>query len=216
MKIKICGLRSFNEVSMTEAVGADFLGFIHVKRSKRYVNLQLIKILKSRMEQPHKAILVIEPENQENALKNVLDTGINHLQLHSLSPNQIQSLKKKFNLHVTRAIGLIDEISPEKKREIESFAHVCNVILFDYEVNGHSGGTGNQIPLQVALEGTEIVKNISDSEIFLAGGISPEFILKHRKTLYKHFDGLDINSGVEKPPGFKDGSKLNKLMEICR
>ena len=39
------------------------------------------------------------------------------------------------------------KLSKEKKREIEDFAKTCDAILFDYNINGKSGGTGRQIPI---------------------------------------------------------------------
>ncbi len=58
-------------------------------------------------------------------------------------------------MKIIRAVGISEdslifvngnelEFSEEKRLEIEDFAKTCDAILFDYQINGKSGGTGNK------------------------------------------------------------------------
>ena len=224
MNIKICGIRRKEDLLTCEKAGADLMGFINIKRSKRMVEIQEINNLTSFMKDEKKAVLVIEPKNMADAKKRINKTGLMNIQLHSLSAYEIDSLKKDYQLNreteedhtvkqthlikdnhsdltVTRAIGLSEEMYPEKIKEIQDFARVCDYLLFDYEVKGKTGGTGRNIPIKTAIEAAKIAKNSNpDLKLFLAGGMDKKRITEELETLEKFFDFVDVNSGVEDEP----------------
>ena len=232
MKIKICGITRFEDVSKCEESGANLIGFINIERSKRFVTLQEIRTLVSSMKDKNRAVLVLEPDNPEEVVMKMKKTGIRIVQLHSLSNNEIKYLKwiegfqrtpLERNITVIRAIGLSKEslemnelkFSNSKIKEIENFAKICDALLFDYEVKGKSGGTGLQIPTDMVLEAVKIAKNINhDIKIFLAGGINSERIKNDKELLENVLDYFDVNSGVEDRPGIKNPELVDELMEI--
>jgi phosphoribosylanthranilate isomerase len=114
-----------------------------------------------------------------------------------------------------KSLGDIVEFSHEKVLEIEDFAKTCNALLFDYQINGKSGGTGKQIPIKIALEAIRIAKDANHNlEIFLAGGINSERIRNKRTILERVIDYVDVNSGVEDSPGIKNPERVEELMNI--
>ncbi len=233
MNIKICGIRRNKDLLTCENAGADLIGFINIERSKRLVKTQKIKDLTSSMKDQEKAVLVIEPENMEDAQEKIEKTGLMKVQLHSLLAEDIIKLKmhyqtknepnkcidpvKKYksDLTVIRAIGLPKKINFQKIREIQDFTRVCDGLLFDSEIEGKTGGTGRQIPLETATEAAKIAKKCNpDLKLFLAGGMNKNRIENELKTLDNFFDFVDVNSGVEDEPGVKNMAKINDLMEI--
>jgi phosphoribosylanthranilate isomerase len=232
MKIKICGITRFEDVSKCEESGANLIGFINIKRSKRFVTLTEIRTLVSSMKDKNRAVLVLEPDNPEEVVMKMKKTGIRIVQLHSLSNNEIKYLKwiegfqrtpLERNITIIRAIGIsndsieINELkfSSSKIKEIENFAKICDALLFDYEVKGKSGGTGLQIPTHMVLEAVKIAKNVNhDIKIFLAGGINSERIKNDKELLENVLDYFDVNSGVEDRPGIKNPELVDELMEI--
>ncbi len=226
MKIKICGIRSKEDLIVCEEKGADLIGFINIERSKRMVEIEEIKTLLSFMKDRTKAVLVIEPLNMADAEEKIRKSGITNIQLHSLSPEEIGQLKEKYpknedkthksrELTITRALGISELINRNKKREIENFADVCDFLLFDYELQGKTGGTGKQIPTETAIEAAKIGKSQNnDVKLTLAGGMNAGRIKNEGKLLEKFFDVFDINSGVEDRPGVKNNSKITELMKI--
>ncbi len=234
MKIKICGITRSQDVSRCEGSGANLLGFINVPRSKRYVSLEEIIELVSELKNRERAVMVLEPENPEEVVMKMKKTGIRNVQLHSLTSSQIKYLKWIENFHRTpvepnmkiiRAIGISEyslkstgngiEYSQEKILEIEDFARTCDAILFDYQIKGRSGGTGKQIPINMALEAVKIAKNANHNlEIFLAGGINSERIRNKKAILENVIDYADVNSGVEDAPGIKNPERVEELMNI--
>jgi phosphoribosylanthranilate isomerase len=234
MKIKICGITRSKDVSRCEGSGANLVGFINIPRSKRYVSLNDIIELVSELKNRERAVMVLEPENPEEVVMKMKKTGIRNVQLHSLTSSQIKYLKWIENFHRTpvepnmkiiRAIGISEdslkstdngiEYSQEKILEIEDFARTCDAILFDYQIKGRSGGTGKQIPINMALEAVKIAKNANHNlEIFLAGGINSERIRNNKAILENVIDYVDVNSGVEDAPGIKNPERLEELMNI--
>jgi phosphoribosylanthranilate isomerase len=234
MKIKICGITRSQDVSRCEGSGAKLIGFINIKRSKRYVRLEEIIELVSELKNRERAVMVLEPENPEEVVMKMKKTGIRNVQLHSLTSSQIKYLKWIENFHRTpvepnmkiiRAIGISEdslkstgngiEFSEEKVSEIEDFARTCDAILFDYQIKGKSGGTGKQIPINMALEAVKIAKHANHTlEIFLAGGINSERIRNKKAILERVIDYVDVNSGVEDSPGIKNPERIEELMNI--
>jgi phosphoribosylanthranilate isomerase len=233
MKIKICGIRRKKDLLTCENTRADLIGFINIERSKRLIKTGKIKDLISSMKDQNKAVLVIEPENMADAQERIEKTGLMKVQLHSLLTEDIIKLKKhyqtknepnkcidpvktyKSDLTVIRALGLPEKINSQKIREIQDFARVCDGLLFDSEIEGKTGGTGRQIPLETATEAAKIAKNCNhDLKLFLAGGMNKKRIENELKTLDNFFDFVDVNSGVEDEPGVKNTAKINDLMKI--
>lgn len=235
MKVKICGITRSQDVSKCEGSGAHLIGFINIKRSKRYVKLEEIIELVSELKNRERAVLVLEPENPEEVVMKMKKTGIRTVQLHSLNSSQIKYLKWIENFHRTpvepnmkiiRAVGISEdslaytnrnliEFTDEKVLEIEDFAKTCDAILFDYQIEGKSGGTGKQIPINMALAAVKIAKNVNhELEIFLAGGINSERIQNEKAVLERVIDYLDVNSGVEDAPGIKNPERVDEIMNI--
>jgi phosphoribosylanthranilate isomerase len=235
MKIKICGITRYEDVSKCEALGANLIGYINIERSERYVKTRRIKELVSTMRNREKAVLVLEPENPGEAVMKMKKTGIRNVQLHSLTSKEIKYLRwiedfhrnaLESNVNIIRAVGLSDEslyslngsefvLSNSKKEEIEGFAKTCDAILFDYQINGKTGGTGGQIPINIVLESIKIAKNSNRNvDIFLAGGLNSEIIRKKKDILKMVIDYVDVNSGVESAPGIKNPDQVDDLMKI--
>lgn len=214
MKFKICGITRLEDLQVCEKFDPDFIGVINIKRSKRFLDITKIRNLRDSMKNHEKAVLVIEPETAEEVIKAVEKSGIKNIQLHSLSAEEIVKLN---GINIIRAIGIPEKIDTFKMEEIEEFAKVCRFLLFDFEVSGKSGGTGKQIPLEVAVEAAEIAKKSNRNiKLFLAGGINVERIKNEGNLIKDIFDYVDINSGVEDSPGIKNIVKIREFVENCK
>ncbi|MGO9388218.1 MAG: phosphoribosylanthranilate isomerase [Methanobacterium sp.] len=219
MKVKICGITRAEDVMVCEENNADLIGFINIKRSPRFVELNKINELSSKLKNKDKAVLVIEPDNLEETELILEKTDINIVQLHSLSSDDVNSLKElesiNKELKIIKAVGIPERITELKKIEIEDFTQVCDSLLFDYENNGKSGGTGKQIPLKLVSEAARIAKNANDDiELFLAGGLNLEQLENEENDIAEIFDFIDVNSGVEDQPGFKNEEKIRSIIQL--
>ncbi len=214
MQVKICGITRFSDLKTCEEFNPSFIGFINVERSKRFVEIEKINELKEMMKNPEKAVLVLEPETVIEVVDKAEECGVRNVQLHSLSPGEIANIE---GFNVIKVIGIPEKINSSKILEIEEFSRVCEYLLFDSLVSGKSGGTGKQIPLEVAERAAETAKAINPNiKLFLAGGMDTERMNNEGKMIKKIFDYVDVNSGVEESPGIKNKSKIIEFMETCR
>ena len=214
MNVKICGITNLDDLKTCEKHDPAFIGFINVKRSKRFIDIEEINELTNNMKNPENAVLVLEPLTVDEVLDKTEKCGIKNVQLHSLAPDEICQIK---DINIIIAIGIPEKIDDSKIKEIEDFARVCEYLLFDFEVSGKSGGTGKQIPLEVAEYAAETAKIINpDVNLILAGGMNTERMKNEGKRIEKIFDYVDVNSGVEDCPGIKNKSKIKEFIMTCR
>ncbi|HEY0196886.1 MAG TPA: phosphoribosylanthranilate isomerase [Methanobacterium sp.] len=218
MKVKICGITREEDVKKCEANRADLIGFINIGRSKRFVELDKVLNLTSLMQDKSKAVLVMETDDIVEAQKAIEITGINLVQFHSLSFDYIKKFRQNNpKVKIIKAVGIPESMSDQKINEIEAYAEICDYLLFDFEVDGKSGGTGKQIPLNQAVKAAETaLKYNKEIELLLAGGIDSHRIKTEGKTLEKVFDYVDINSGVEDQPGYKSEAKIREFMDVLK
>lgn len=214
MEFKICGITQPEDVRTCENEGSAFIGFINIKRSKRFLDIEKIRELVDSLENKENAVLVIEPDTVEEAIGSVEKSGVKNVQLHSLLAEDMDKLKE---INVIKAIGIPEKIDESKKEEIESFAKVCKYLIFDSMIRGKSGGTGKQIPLEVAAEAAKIAKKGNENiKLFLAGGINAQRIKNEGNLIKENFDYVDVNSGVEDSPGIKNRDKIVEFVENCK
>lgn len=218
MKVKVCGITRPEDVKLMESSKADLIGFIHIPRSARFVSLDEICKLTSSMKNKDKSVLVMETEDINEIENAVEKTGINMVQFHSLSSQDIEKFKVSHpSFKIIRSIGISPNFSQSKADEIKNYALICDFLLFDFEMDGKSGGTGKQIPLKDAVKAAKIARKYNSKvKLFLAGGINTNRIKNEGEILKNVFDYADVNSGVEEEPGIKNEDKIKEFMQVMK
>lgn len=216
MEVKICGITRVSDLKVAEKYGADYIGFINVKRSPRFVNIEKIKHLLSHLKNKNKAVLVLEPKTVKEVIDKYKQTGIKNIQLHSLSPKDIENLKE-YDLRIIRAIGISNNISKKLKNEIIKFSKLCDALLLDYKLKGKTGGTGIEIPFNLAKKASKIAKNANKNlKVYIAGGMSPKKVKSKQNIFKMFFDGVDFNSSLESSPGIKIHKKIIEAINSAK
>lgn len=225
LKIKVCGITNKKELEKIQKLDVDYMGFINVERSKRYISIEKLEDLQKSLNDKDKSVLVIEPENPYEAISKANMTKIRHLQLHSLTCPDVRYIlwASQYycnikSLDITKVVGLVsnEKISPQKQKEIEHNALFASNILFDYKKDGLTGGTGSKIPLKTVIKACEIVKNKhSNTNVTLSGGLDYDYLSEIKDNLH-NFDCIDINSGVEDSPGHKNIKKIKEIIKLIK
>ncbi len=222
VEIKVCGITRLDDLKKIEKLDIDHVGFINIERSKRYVSLDDLINLNKQLRNKRLSTLVLEPIDAYSALLKVNRSQIFNLQFHSLSCFDIRYLiwlnqyHNNEKLNITRAIGLKDEITSDKKKEIENHTFYSDNILFDYIKDGKTGGTNTQIPIDTVIKATKIVKDKDPrTKVTLSGGLNLEYLEEIQDKL-EYFDMIDLNSGVEDKPGVKNIKKIKEIVKLVR
>ncbi len=201
MKIKICGIRSEDDIKLMNKYHPDFIGFIFFKKSKRYLTPERALYLKSLLNSDIKTVGVFVDEEFDIVLDYYNRGLIDIVQLHGSEDNNYVQKLKKYNIPVIKAIKLAKESDMNNTHNFSSDA-----FLFDVKNDVLVGGTGNSF-------NWEYLKNYSDTKpFFLAGGINLNNITNAMKT---KADVIDISSGVE--TNFKkDPIKVKEIFNLFR
>lgn len=194
MKIKICGITNIEDALAAESFGADALGFIFYRKSKRYVTPEQAENIIKTLSPFTTKIGVFVDEDYENINKISHQTGINVVQLHGdENPDVIKSI----SLPVIKAFRVDDNFNYKKLNQYQEYS-----ILLDAYSENHYGGTGNK------FDWGEIPSEIK-YKIILAGGISSDNI----EFIYNNINpaAVDLSSSLEITPGKKDKKKMEEF-----
>jgi len=201
-KIKICGITNSDDAVAAVRAGADMLGFVFFKGSKRYVEPSIAGKISS-MLPPHVArVGVFVDEDADNVLKIAKTAGLDMLQFHG---GESPAYCRGFDA----AYQLIKAFCVKDGRDLLSIGRYdCGYHLFDAYAPNVPGGSGRTFEWN-------ILQNIVLSRpIFLSGGLNPENVVSAIKLLHPY--GVDVSSSVEMAPGKKDAGRMADFVAQVR
>lgn len=200
VRIKICGITNLDDAILAVDYGADALGFMFYRESKRYISPEEAGKIISKL--PPFVVTVGVFVNQEldeirNAQK---QANFDIVQLHG---DESPDFCKSFGGRAIKAIRVRDG---QALKEVESYS--VQAVLFDKHSNESYGGTGMSFDW-------EILRNFRTSKkVILSGGLSPENVAPAIRVVNPY--AVDVSSGVEEYPGKKNPKKLKMFIEAVR
>lgn len=193
MKVKICGVTSAEDALMCETLGADMIGLVHVPGRDRSLSIRAISGICSSLGSSTR-VLVCEPSDTDDALRKFSESGADILQVHSLGPDEISTLRDR-GVPVFRVV-------PSDRAQAMRFAAVAEALVFE---NGTPGtGTAydySTVPLDCCQRGI-IAGGLRIDNLHLAKKLGPY--------------ALDVSSGVECRPGKKDPGIVSEFIRRCK
>ena len=240
MKVKICGLKSLEDISYVNEAMPDYAGFIFAEGSKRKVTLEQAKFMKEALNTNIKSVGVFVDEELQNIINTVENGVIDLIQLHGSENNDfIKELKNITGLEVIKAFKADENL----KMNIENTD--ADYVLVDSFNKNAFGGTG-------AVFNWGLIPK-TDKKIFLAGGLNLQNIsnllqelnytastktmdLDFQFSEHKNLENsekfenvsnensavfkippycLDVNSGVE-TNGKKDRQKILEITQLIK
>jgi phosphoribosylanthranilate isomerase len=197
VRVKICGVRTYEEAQTALDCGADALGFNFWQKSARYIEPQSAREIIQRLPVFTHCVGVFVNEDAERIRQIIEQAKINVVQLHGdEAPEfcaQIGAVK------IIKAFRVAEDFDIE---ELKRFA--ADAFLLDSKVKGEYGGTGKRFDWRIAVEAKSI------APIILAGGINVENVAEAIDEVRPF--AVDVCSGVEAEPGRKDLQKLREFM----
>ena len=203
--IKICGITSEEDLKNAQKVGADFVGFVLVEKSKRFINLKKLELLSMVVSKPLKSVALLVDPSDDFLEKLLLSSRVDYIQLHGdESPERVDEIARITNIPLIKAIGV------EKKSDlinIRSYESSVDYILLDSKAkeNGHlKGGRGISFNWNI-IRGFNFKK-----PWFLAGGLNANNVIDAMEITGATM--LDVSTGVENEPGKKSIEKMKKFI----
>ena len=205
ISIKICGLTQEKDISAVTSLGIDFLGFVLVKGSSRYVTIhRLKKLLKEIPSTIGTVALLVNPEN-DIVEKIANEVNIDFLQLHGQeSPERVLEISKKSKIPIIKAIGIKrkDDI-----KKIRSYENIVDYVLLDAKPESEKslpGGNG------IAFDWKILKGFYAKKPWFLAGGLNSDNVSSAISITGANM--VDVSSGVEVEPGIKSIEQISNFV----
>ena len=198
VKIKICGLRRFEDIEMVNKYKPDYIGFVFAD-SKRKVSHNLASQLKAKLSPDIISVGVFVDAVPDEILKLYEDDVIEIAQLHgSESEDYIKDLKENTN----NKLKIIKAIEMSENEDLSGYENS----LADYLLLDSGKGSGKTFDWR-------LIRNDLKKEFFLAGGINSDNV----KKAIEEFDpyAIDLSSSLE-TDGYKDENKIKEIMEVIR
>ena len=199
--IKICGITNAADARAAADAGADALGFMFYRPSKRAIEpAAAAEIIRPLPPSIAKVGVFVNP-TAEFVRAAIAASGIDTLQFHG---EETPEFCAQFGLPFMKAFRIKDRTSLD---ECVKF-HDCAWLL-DSHVDGAQGGTGVAFDWDVALEATRL-----NNKIIMAGGLRPDTVAEAVRRARPY--GVDVSSGVESAPGQKDHDKIRDFIAAAK
>ena len=182
--LKICGIRSLEEIQDLKNLPIDYFGCIFAPRSPRYVSLALAKEITE--------IAHSEGKQTVGVFVNAPLTGIDVVQLHGEESPDICKMLTTKGITVWKAFSIKDKLLP-----MEDYLPYMTLPLLDTKGIAE-GGNG-------LVFNWKLLERLTPYSFILAGGISVENV---QKALSYQPAIIDVNSKVE-----QDNRKSRQLIE---
>lgn len=201
-KIKICGITREEDALVCAEHGADFMGFIFVPSTPRFVEPEKAAGIaaKVRERETRPRLVGVFRDASNDYIKEIHNlVGFDVVQLHgSESDDDVREL----GLPVIKTLR-VGETLPDTHG-----APNAAWLLFDTFDERRAGGTGRRFDWSL------LATYERSKPFFLSGGINPENVVAAISLVRP--DAIDLSSGVESAPGVKDHDKLGRLFERVR
>jgi phosphoribosylanthranilate isomerase len=209
MRVKICGLRSRAEVGAAVAAGAAYVGLVFFPPSPRHVTLADARwVSESVPDGIVRVALTVDADDA--ALEALLEAvPIDMLQLHGReSPERVAEIRARFGRPVMKAVGIAEEADLQ---QLAVYSQVADQILVDARPARSAdrpGGNG------LAFDWRLVRAWRWTRPWMLAGGLTPENVAEAVRLTGA--DQVDVSSGVESRPGWKDAERVVAFVRAAR
>lgn len=207
--VKICGLKTRDQVRAAAEAGARYIGFNFFPKSPRSVTV--VQAADLMLDVPVGVAKVALVVNMDDAgIARIVDrTTVDMIQLHgSETPERVAEVRARFGLPVIKAIGIA---GPEDVTAIDVYCDVADQLLIDAKApKGADLPGGNGLPFDWRL----VNRKYWRKPWMLAGGLTVDNVaLAIQMTGARQ---VDVASGVESAPGVKDATLMQLFVAAAR
>jgi len=202
IEMKVCGMRDPDNILEVSQLKPDYMGFIFYDKTPRYVGNDFS--IPDDFPSSTKRVGVFVNEERDVILKKVAKYKLDFVQLHGHeSVAQCRELK-------AAGVGVIKVFSVDDKMDFtvtEPYQLVVDYFLFDTKGKLY-GGNAQLFDWNVLLRYDQKIP------FFLSGGITPENVEGIKDFPSLNIRAIDVNSGVELRPAYKDVEKIRTIKSI--
>ncbi|MDO9517220.1 MAG: phosphoribosylanthranilate isomerase [Methanosarcinaceae archaeon] len=224
-RVKICGMKSHDDVKLAINCGADAVGFITdvPVETPRKIDINTAAGLISRVPLFVDTVLVIMPNDAKHALEMIGITKPDVVQIHNkFAVDELEIIRNNTATGIVKTIsipvntrGTADTIDAVVKQVNDlTDRGLVDGILLDSSVPGKVGGTGAVHDWSVSRAVVEALDmSPVPVPVILAGGLNPDNVRAAVKSVLPY--AVDTASGIE-TDGMKDEKKICRFIHEAR
>jgi phosphoribosylanthranilate isomerase len=209
VRTKICGITRVEDLKAAVTAGADAVGFVvGVPSSKRNLSIETAARLARHVPVFASSVLVMVPGALDDLSDAYEKIRPDILQVHGESVPNIGEIREAIP-GATLIKGIRSE--PGEALRAAEEASGFDAVLLDTFFPGRHGGTGMIHDWRISKE---VRINLGPRRLILAGGLNPSNVKEAIRTVRPF--AVDVSTGVESSPGFKDHEKIASFIENVR
>lgn len=200
-RIKFCGLSTVADALTAVDAGADAVGLVFTRRSRRFVDVDMARAIRVALPPFVAAVALFLDDTSEWITTIVREVAPDLLQFHGTEP---ADACRAFGRPYLKAIamGSVEDIAAYAAGYADAKG-----FLLDAHVGGAPGGQGESFNWSRAPHGL-------DRPWLLAGGLTPDNVGLALHQLRPW--GVDVSSGIESESGVKDPERMRRFVAAVR
>ncbi len=204
MIIKVCGIKSQENISFLSKANIDMVGLNFYSPSIRYISDKIDPSVFDQFNTSVKRVGVFVNENQDTIFEISRKFKLDYIQLHGDEDS-------KFCDIIAEQVPIIKVFRIDEKFDFATIRNFTSAtyFLFDTQTKQY-GGSGKKFNWEVLIQYNEHVP------FLLSGGIGPSDYPQILEIAHPRFAGIDINSKFEIHPGSKDKNLTIPFIETIK
>jgi len=205
VSLKVCGLTTQADAEFAAQAGADFLGFILIPESPRYLSLGKFGGFATHLPKGRKVAIALEPTTTQLAEMDA--AGFDFFQIHFRHDVPVTTVASWAEAVGSDRLWLSPKLPPgvSVPAAVLPFAKTFHFDSYHVRKFGGTGETGDWSKFKRH-------RRLHPKKTWiLSGGLNPTNISDALRQSGARF--VDVNSGVESAPGVKDHGKLQRFVE---
>ena len=188
VKVKICGVKDVTTAIEAEKYGADYIGLVFCKKSKRCISIDRAKEIISALK-PSTQIVALFSNDEKNYVKTIMnDINVHLIQFHG---EEIDDDCIKYNVPYIKGVSEVNDVF----KNLDSFYPNAQAFIIDSHDDDGIGGTGKTFDWSNNEFSTK-------KPVIIAGGLNCDNVEDAIKAFLPY--GVDVSSGVETNDGKKN------------
>ena len=201
VRVKFCGITRLEDAQTAVSLGADAVGFLLTKKSKRFIEPPRARAIRENLPAFVSAVVLFNNDDADWIEEAVRVVQPDIIQFHGTEPRE---LCESFGVRYVKTIGMGEGDGVE--RTVAQHPNAA-AFLLDSNKPGEQGGSG------VTFDWSRIPANLS-KPIILAGGLTCDNVALAIRTARPY--AVDVSSGIESAPGIKDAEKMRRFIDEVR
>jgi phosphoribosylanthranilate isomerase len=200
-RIKCCGLTRIDDVQLAARLGADAVGFVMTRRSRRFVDPAAAAALRDAVPPFVTTVALLMDDAPDYVAEVIRVLRPDMLQFHGTEADETCAA---FGVRYLKAIAMGE--GEGALARLRAYPRALGLLLDGHGL-GEAGGSGQRFDWSL------MPRDVAQP-LVLAGGLTAGNVAEAIRVARPW--GVDVSSGIEASPGVKDADKMERFISAVR